>query len=385
MKLKALLIALMGAGIVTLIVAIVMIQPRSRSGRDLYWVGDSMRVGDQFVSLVMVPRASAIFSDNRRRYNMGIDLLLRPVTDPRQSKAIQIVDRGEELELRNQAKLIGQDGKRLWVFGRTLVGLDVTTWQKIGNAELSTANPELAGMWMEQSKYYEMDPAGARLKVTVGDGRKFVVDPGTLKVTAYEDPVQRPAKDHAEYQRLNEIYREQMAMFGVGPEKFFFAGERISDGEWMGLLTEEEAREQVGKHWYMPGRVILNGKRRRLYRARLESKEDRGSVEITVIASEPIAKDSYLDAGLMRELRAGKAQRLSGPAGYVVMHRMRLDGTLSLTRIDMSGNKLWEFDTGIMKLDQVLPGADYLGLVSERGDLHSVDLKAGTMLSSDLH
>jgi len=55
-----------------------------------------------------------------------------------------------------------------------------------------------------------------------------------------------------------------------------------------------------------------------------------------------------------------------------------------LARVDMSGKKLWEFDTGIRKLDQVLPGAKYLGLMSDEMKVYSVDLAAEDIEESSL-
>jgi len=145
-------------------------------------------------------------------------------------------------------------------------------------------------------------------------------------------------------------------------------------GKWIGLvfLAEEQAAEK-GEFWSRPRRAILDQKRKRLYRSR-------GGV------IEQMGKDSYLHAGLLRDARANKALRLAEPEGYIVMHRWRLgqEATLMLTRVDMSGKKLWEFDTGIRKLDQVLPGAKYLGLMSDEMKLYSVDLAAGNVEEASL-
>lgn len=33
-------------------------------------------------------------------------------------------------------------------------------------------------------------------------------------------------------------------MSGVGPDKFFWKGDRVSDGEWFGLLSAKEAKSR---------------------------------------------------------------------------------------------------------------------------------------------
>ena len=52
-------------------------------------------------------------------------------------------------------------------------------------------------------------------------------------------------------------------------------------------------------------------------------------------------------------------------------------------RVDDSGKKLWEVDSGITKLDQVLPSGRFLGLVgSSPMRIYSVDLKRGSALQA---
>ncbi len=82
-----------------------------------------------------------------------------------------------------------------------------------------------------------------------------------------------------------------------------------------------------------------------------------------------------------------KALRLEGQAGYLVLHHSRIgeQGALMLTRVDVSGKKLWEVDSGITKLDQVLPSGRFLGLVgSSPMRIYSVDLKRGSVLQAQL-
>ena len=52
-------------------------------------------------------------------------------------------------------------------------------------------------------------------------------------------------------------------------------------------------------------------------------------------------------------------------------------------RVDVSGKKLWEVDSGITKLDQVLPPGRFMGLVGSLPmRIYSVDLERGTVLQA---
>ena len=380
-KPKLVLIAGMSALAITVVVGFVILAPQGGRRRDARMAGDTLRVGDQFATLILVNRPWPWGSSRRRAPSLGAELLLHPVADPRRYETVAITDRDTDIDLSNNAKMLGYDGRRLWLFSHALFGVDVKTKQKIDFAELTRVNPEMAQLWLEESKYYKMTGDGSRLVVTVGDGRKFTLDPESLKVAPYTDETIPPPKDAEDSRRQWAEYNEKMSMFGIGPGKYFWNGEKISDEEWVGLLTEAEAQE-AGTFRISPRSLSMDGKRRGLYRASLETTLDRGQKTTRLLKMEQIGKDTYLDAGMLREVSSARALRLTNPPGYVVMHRFRLgdQGTLMLTRIDMQGKKLWEFDTGILKVDHILPGGEFLGLVSLPAKIHSVNLATGTMI-----
>ncbi len=120
--------------------------------------------------------------------------------------------------------------------------LDLSTRQRVGFTDLSRANPALAQQWVEESKFYSLDVLAPKLRLSVADACKFELDTGTLVAARYEDKPQEQAKDRAEYQRQMNEYDQKRAMSGVGPDKFFWKGDRVSDEEWFGLLSVEGAR-----------------------------------------------------------------------------------------------------------------------------------------------
>jgi hypothetical protein len=350
----------------------------------VYVAGDTVRAGGMFASVMVVPRDYNIFSEASQADHMGVDLVLYDQASLQTQAEIPLTPKGREFDLKNSARLIGQDGKWLWVFGRSLFGVDLRSKRKVGEEELTQINPELARLWMQESRYYKIDLRSRNLVFSVGDGRKFRLEPETLKAVAYTEPSPGQALTKEEYAKRLAEYQEANLMFGVGAQVYFFSGEKIGEQEWVGLLTEEDLAD-LQKNWSRPGRVWGEGKRRRLYRLGLEQVVDaRGPTGWKVSSTEALGGNSYLEGGLLRAERAAQALRLHGPEGYLVMHRFRLDGTLMLTRVDMTGKKLWEFDTEIKTVEQVLPGDSYLGLVAKQRWLYSVDLKQGLLVSREM-
>ncbi len=374
MNRKAIVVALMGLVLLGLVVVIWMVVPSGPRRPDFRMAGDSLRVGDKFATLVVVLRPASFFEENNRSF-YGVDLVLHDVTDVSRVEIVKLTERGDETELRNEAKLLGTDGRRVWIYAHTLVGLDLSTRQKIGFEELSKANPSLAPFWVQESKFYSVGGVAPKLRLKVGDARQFELDPGTLVGTAYEDEKWAKAKSYADSQKQWAEYNEKMSMFGVGPDVYFWKGEKVGDGEWFGLMTGEEAGK-VKESGVPTGRASRSsGKTSGLWKVKDREAERVGGVE-------------YLDAGFLREEKAAKPVRLEGPAGYLVMHQSRLgaDGTLVLTRVDLAGKKVWEVNTGIGKLDQVLHGAKYLGLVGETPQwILAVDLRDGTLTQAEIY
>jgi len=368
MNRKAVVLSLMGLVLLGLVVVIWMVIPKGPRRADFRLAGDTLRVADKFASLLVVLRPPSFFEGKNKRFRYGVDLVLHDVADVSRVEIVKLIERGDEIKLRNEAKLLGTDGRRLWVYADTLVGLDLSTRQRVGFDEMSKANPSLAQFWVQEAKFYSVGGVEPKLRLKVGDARQFELDPVTLVARAYVEEKFAKAKDYAESKKQWAEYNERMSMFGVGPGVYFWKGEKVGEGEWFGLMTGEEAGK-VKDFGAPTGRAIREGKTSGLWRVKDREAERVGAVE-------------YLDAGLLRDEKTAKPVRLEGPAGYLVMHQSRLgaDGTILLTRVDMAGKKIWEVNTGIGKLDQVLPGVKHLGLVGDEPKVMiSVNLGDGSM------
>jgi len=369
MNRKAVVLSLMGLVLLGLVVVIWMVIPAGPRRPDFRMAGDSLRVGDKFVTLVVALRTPSFFESQKKRSRYGVDLVLHDVADVSRAEILELTARSDETKLRNEAKLLGTDGRRVWVYADTLVGFDLSTRQRVGFQELSKANPSLAQFWVDESKFYSVGGIEPKLRLKVADARQFELDPATLVARAYEKEQWAKPKDYAESQKQWVDYYDQMSMFGVGPDVYFWQGEKVGDGEWFSLMTGEEAGK-VKESGVPTGRASRSsGKTSGLWTVKDREAARVGAVE-------------YLDAGLLRDEKAAKPMRLEGPPGYLVMHQSRLgaDGTLMLTRVDLAGKKIWEVNTGIGKLYQVLPGVKYLGLIGDEPKVMiSVSVRDGSM------
>lgn len=227
MKVKMLwLAALLATVFVGLMAAVFLLSGPTYRRTDARLAGESMRVGELYATLVALPRPFQFLGNNRRGENYGVDLFLHDARDLKRREVIAMTERGKDIPLRNYVRILGHDGRRLWLFSHSVFGLNLQTQEKVGVEELARVNPELRGLRALEGKFFKIDEG--RLVATVGDGRIFSFDPESLKASPYAEPgPPKPAKDHVEYMKQIELYNEKMSMFGAGPERFFSTGEKL--------------------------------------------------------------------------------------------------------------------------------------------------------------
>jgi hypothetical protein len=305
----------------------------------------------------------------------GFRLRLYSLADPAQKRDVVLAKREEAHQ---NAKMIGFDGKHIWVYGSTLYGVDPNTLTVIGFDQLNEANPDLAGAWMADSKFGLLDRPTVRLHLTAADGRKFLIDPVTLKAAPVA-PAQ-VARDAADYQRQRDAYDDALDLAtAYTADSYYYAGELRSDEEWVGLLSDEEAANQ-SEYWRLPRRIYPLDQRRKLYRLKLKTTvDDRGVRTRKVLGAERLGQETFFRAGLVRDPSKAKAWRLADPDGYLILHQYRLDSPIVAARVDLSGKKLWEWNLGPEHLRTLYPGGQFLAVVFDQGQLASLDLRSGTL------
>ncbi len=155
----------------------------------------------------------------------------------------------------------------------------------------------------------------------------------------------------------NIRYKREMAMWGVGPTKFFWTGTLLPPATWFGIHTENNLAKL-----YQPGMSVdiyqSNSRvdeRTYLYRAAvLACGEDRKCLG----KAERLPGEGYLGGALLRQQAEPKPLLLSNPDSVIVLHWSKIgsQGTLVAARVTFDGKPIWSVDTGIANLDQVLPG-----------------------------
>lgn len=341
--------------------------------------GSAFRVGKAIARAWIVPVGRGFSS------MVELHLIFYNLADLSQQRDVLLGERVDRSKLDGNARVLGFDGQHTWLYGATLHGVNMMSGAVIGIDQLNAANPEMAGAWMNESKYGRVDRVTGHLELTASDGRKFTIEPTTLKATAVAEVKSAPSLDAADYRRKLDQYDEAMAMtLTYTASDFYYAGEMRSDDEYIGLMTDEEAAEP-SHYWSVPKRLYKNELRRKLYRLKIETTHDeRGTRSRKKISAEPLGNETFIKAGLVRDPRYAKAMRLQNPDGYLVLHQYRLDGPVVAARLDLTGKKVWEWNLGTQQLQFLYPDRDYLAIDMDSGNLASLDLATGSFKSVKL-
>lgn len=83
---------------------------------------------------------------------------------------------------------------------------------------------------------------------------------------------------------------------------------------------------------------------------------------------EPISENSYQNGTLVRDAQGVTLLRLAAPDSVLLTHRSSTGpaGTLLVTRLGTDGKTGWATDTGIGRLEQVLPDERIIAFIATR-------------------
>ncbi len=240
-----------------------------------------------------------------------------------------------------QARILGQEGEVVWLF---LNDQPVAVSSKDGSTlatrgTLEQKNPELRDLIPSNLDFYAYDGG---LVITAADARRFRIKGSEFKAEPYTPP-------NDDYFRHVEFMATRWN--GGYHTKDFLVRQMMRDGNWLGFYSEKEAtdagKDEFGDHLAKPDVVHDEGSRARrtFWTARIgktrefsEGTHDR-LFDVTRVPGAP----EYLEAGLLIQPGTRQALRLEDPAGFVVVHRTRLDeqGRLAFTRLDDKLQKQW--------------------------------------------
>ncbi|MBM3757317.1 MAG: hypothetical protein FJW38_25445 [Acidobacteria bacterium] len=320
-------------------------------------LGDSVRTADSIATLLVTEQPSQRLGRMANR-PVQLHVLLSPLDGKTPPRKIAIAGKLEELETRNTAKLLGSDGRYLWLLGNSITAVELATGKLITAPELEKINPALAGQWLKESKYYEVK---GRLRFTTADARKFELDQVSLQTRPYVEP----PKPKLNYREDMERYNREMSMWGIGLEKFFWSGGFVTANDWFGLHTPDEAdrNHHVGSRVTGESRNSRVDGRRLVYRAKIEA----CPLDFCLTAISPLPGEGYIGAALLRDETQPRPLRLTEPDGFVMLHWSKLgkEGTLLVSRIGFDGKVAWNVDTGFVDIDQVFPGTPAIAFIGK--------------------
>jgi hypothetical protein len=247
------------------------------------------------------------------------------------------------------ARIIGSDGRTLWLDVAGLYGVRLADKTLTGPKELAAANPNLETSWWDDPR--DIDIVDGRLHAMRRDRSAAIdVDPATWAAA----PV-APKPSNARFERSS-------------PDDLLAAGVVIAPGVWLGLHTQAElARSFRPGKWVRPVESADRTKEaRRLARGALEASSGGARHRIRSIA--PVGETEYRDAAFLRPDAKSAPRVLDDPASVTMVHTSVPGGTLIVSRVGDKGEVLWSADTGLDRhtLRRIFPGDGVMAFVGNR-------------------
>ena len=144
------------------------------------------------------------------------------------------------------------------------------------------------------------------------------------------------------------------------------SGGLISANEWIAVATPDDAKSDFKPGFSLP-RDFTAGEKdrpRQLYRGTADTSEARPPIQSVARISET----EYRAANFLRSKYSGGLLRAPNPDSVFLIHRSgtELFAPYTLTRLSPDGKVIWNAETGIGRLEQVLPGDKTIALKGER-------------------
>ncbi len=246
-----------------------------------------------------------------------------------------------------QARLLGQEGEIVWLFlNDGPVAVSSKDGSKLADREtIAQRTPTLRDLIPKDLDFYAYDGG---LVLTAADARRFRIRSADYSAEPYTPP-------NDEYFRQVQFMSTRWN--GGYQTRDFLVRQMQLNGRWMGFFNEKEAADAgddgfgdkiaTGEPGSNPDRVYYETSqaRRTFWSARIgktkeftEGTHDR-LFDVTRIPGAP----EYLEAGFLIHQGTKVPLRLKDPAGFLVLHRTRLDeeGRLALTRLDDNFKPMW--------------------------------------------
>lgn len=254
------------------------------------------------------------------------------------------------------ARVIGSDGKTMWVDANGLYGVDLRTYSAVTADAVIEGNPELDRSWVNDTR--GMDIVDGRLQMLARDrSEAYALDPDTLRATIVTPRV------------VNRQYSNPPLT------RYMAAGLLASPSAWLGLHSKSDldGAYRAGR-WLRAVESASDSPRemRRLMRGEMEGDSSDGA-HWQIRSMTPISEVEYRNASFLRVSEQSEPLRLSNPDSALMLYTsgdgVGTQSTLVVARVEVSsGRLLWSHDTGLdrFKLEQILPGEQSTVFVGTR-------------------
>lgn len=317
-------------------------------------VSATVRTETHLATLIqrLQPYAPSLHHDpSHDRYTIGLFLVPLDGTAPVLVPVARDLQPGRGL----LARVIGSDGRTLWLSVDGLYGVDLRTHALHTARDVRRAAAPLDPRWTDDPR--GMDVVDGRLRLLAPDHRTaYALDPLTWAASPVAPrPVAR-------------------ALSTPPPAHHMAAGFCLSPSRWLGLHSSDDLADD-----YRPRRRVreVEGARdapeaRHLVLGELAPEADALTGSRRIVSMQPVqGSGPYLNASFLRPDEASPPLRLAAPDSVLMLHTLdpaQAGGTLAVSRVDLAGHVLWTRDTAIQRfrLQQILPGERHTVFVGTR-------------------
>jgi len=275
-----------------------------------------------------------------------LDLLVVSLTDPTRQETITLIRQQERNALQPMTKILGGAGNVVWVQALDIFAVNLETKHVLQLADLRKLNPELV-VFLSSARF---EFADRLIAISPDQQQAYAFSADSFKATSC------PVPKSTGWINPN-----------AAPEALLCSGGLLASNEWFGVLAAKDLANSFKPGFSLPRDMSVNyaaKEQRQLYRGRIDPSAVRPRIE----TMESISPTIYQNAALVRSADGKAVLRLAAPDSVLLTHRSSLgaDGTLLVARIDPNGQTLWTTDTGIGRLEQVLPDERITGLIGTR-------------------
>lgn len=311
-------------------------------------LGQALRTETHVFQLILTQeRYLPSLHRNPSKDRYRIDLLAIPLANPAKQETFTLIRQQQANAATPMTKILGVDGDVVWINALSVFAVNLKTKHVASEAALRKANPEL------ESFLHSARPEFAERFVMVSPDWSYAYEFSgeTLKANACPPP------DRGNF--IDELTNLRI-------ERSLCSGGVIGDNDWIAVATPEDAKSDF-KVGFSLSRDFTPGEKdrgRQLYRGTADYSEKRPPIQSFAKLSEK----EYRAATFLRTKPGGPIHRATNPDCIFLIHRVGTEyfAPYTLTRLALDGKELWSVDTGLGRLEQVLPGTNSIVLKGDR-------------------